>query len=57
MVYQYGQEMYDFPAGIGSPDDPTVTGDFFITMRVPSPTVGYGPFVLVTSAHSDAISD
>jgi hypothetical protein len=56
-VYQYGQEILDFPAGIGTPTDPTVTGNYFIAMRVPPPDPGYGPFVLVTSAHSDSISD
>ncbi len=56
-VYEYGKEIMDFPAGIGAPDDPTVTGDFFITMRVPPPSAGYGPFALVTSSHSDTISD
>jgi len=57
VVYEYGKEIMDFPAGVGAPDDPTVTGNFFITMRVPPPDAGYGPFVLVTSAHSDTISD
>jgi hypothetical protein len=56
-VYEYGQEVLDFPAGIGTPTDPTVTGNYFIAMRVPPPDPGYGPFVLVTSAHSDSISD
>jgi hypothetical protein len=56
-VYESGQEILDFPAGIGAPDDPTVTGDYFVTMRVPPPDPGYGPFVLVTSAHSDSIAD
>jgi hypothetical protein len=56
-VFEYGKEIMDFPAGVGTPDDPTVTGDFFITMQVPPPSPGYGPFVLVTSAHSDAIAD
>jgi L,D-transpeptidase catalytic domain len=56
-VYAYGKPVLDFPAGIGTPDDPTVTGNYFIAMRVPPPDPGYGPFVLVTSAHSDAISD
>jgi hypothetical protein len=56
-VYDDGREVLDFPAGIGTSDDPTVTGNFFIAMRVPPPDPGYGPFVLVTSAHSDAISD
>jgi len=57
MVYDSGNEILDFPAGVGAPDDPTVTGNYFIAMRVPPPDPGYGPFVLVTSAHSDAISD
>jgi len=56
-VFEYGKEIMDFPAGVGTPDDPTVTGDFFITMQVPPPNPGYGPFVLVTSAHSEAIAD
>jgi hypothetical protein len=56
-VYEYGKPILDFPAGIGTPQDPTVTGNYFVTMRVPPPDPGYGPFVLVTSAHSDAISD
>lgn len=56
-VYDAGQEILNFPAGIGTPDDPTVTGSYFITMKVPPPDPGYGPFVLVTSAHSDAITD
>ncbi len=56
-VDKYGQQVMDFPAGIGTPDDPTVTGDYFVTMTVPAPSPGYGPFVLVTSAHSDSITD
>jgi lipoprotein-anchoring transpeptidase ErfK/SrfK len=56
-VYDHGAEILDFPAGIGAPGDPTVTGNYFIAMRVPPPDAGYGPFVLVTSAHSDSIAD
>jgi lipoprotein-anchoring transpeptidase ErfK/SrfK len=56
-VYQSGKEIDDFPAGIGTPDDPTVTGNFFMTMQVPPPDPSYGPFVLVTSAHSNSITD
>ena len=55
LVFQSGQEIYDFPAGIGAPDDPTVTGEYFVSMTTPPPGPGYGPFVLATSAHSDAI--
>ena len=56
-VFNNGVEVDDFPAGIGTPDDPTVTGQYFMTMQVPPPNAGYGPFVLVTSAHSDSITD
>ncbi len=56
-VFLSGKEIDDFPAGIGTTDDPTVTGNFFMTMQVPPPDPGYGPFVLVTSAHSDSITD
>lgn len=55
LVFQGGQQIFDFPAGIGAPDDPTVPGDYFISMTTPPPGPGYGPFVLATSAHSDAI--
>jgi hypothetical protein len=30
-----------------------VTGNFFIAMKVPPPSPGYGPFVLATSAPAD----
>lgn len=55
LVFQDGQQIFDFPAGIGAPDDPTVSGDYFIGMTAPPPNPGYGPFVLATSAHSDTI--
>jgi lipoprotein-anchoring transpeptidase ErfK/SrfK len=56
-VYDSNKEIMDFPAGIGAPDDPTPTGQFFMTMKVPPPSAGYGPFVLVTSNHSNTITD
>jgi lipoprotein-anchoring transpeptidase ErfK/SrfK len=56
-VYQNGTQMFDFPAGVGAPDDPTPTGNFFVAMRSPAPDPSYGAFVLVTSAHSNAIAD
>jgi hypothetical protein len=56
-VYESNKEILEFPAGIGTTTDPTVTGDFFITMTAPPPDPGYGPFVLVTSAHSGTITD
>jgi hypothetical protein len=45
------------PAGIGTGSDPTPAGQFFVAFREQSPSAGYGPFILVTSAHSTAIAD
>ncbi len=56
-VYERGKQIEDFPAGVGTPNTPTPVGNFFVAMTVPAPSAGYGPFVLVTSAHSDAITD
>ena len=56
-VYDDGSQIFDFPAGIGAPDDPTPPGQYFVPMQYPSPGPGYGPFVLVTSDHSDTITD
>jgi len=57
LVYEDGSQLFDFPAGIGAPDDPTPPGQYFVPMQYPSPGPGYGPFVLVTSDHSDTITD
>lgn len=57
LVYEDGAQLFDFPAGIGAPDDPTTPGQYFMTMQYPPPSPGYGPFVLVTSDHSDSITD
>jgi L,D-transpeptidase catalytic domain len=57
LVYDNGTQILDFPAGIGAPDDPTPPGQYFMPMQYPSPGPGYGPFVLVTSDHSDTIAD
>jgi lipoprotein-anchoring transpeptidase ErfK/SrfK len=56
-VFDNGALLFDFPAGVGAPDDPTPTGNYFMPMQYPSPGPGYGPFVLVTSDHSDTITD
>jgi hypothetical protein len=56
-LYNYGREIADLPAGIGVPSDPTPIGHFFVALFAESPSPGYGPFVIVTSAHSNAISD
>ena len=56
-LFNHGQEVADFPAGIGVPADPTPTGAFFVALFAQAPSPGYGAFVIVTSAHSNTISD
>jgi hypothetical protein len=56
-VFDNGAPIFDFPAGVGTPDDPTPTGQYFMPMQYPSPGPGYGAFILVTSDHSDTITD
>jgi lipoprotein-anchoring transpeptidase ErfK/SrfK len=56
-LYRLGKQIMDAPAGVGTRQDPTPTGQYFVAMLEESPSAGYGPFILVTSAHSEAISD
>ena len=58
-LYDKGQLVFSAPAGVGTPDDPTPTGEFFVAFdeRPPQPNPGYGPFIIVTSAHSTTIAD
>jgi lipoprotein-anchoring transpeptidase ErfK/SrfK len=56
-LYRLGKQIMNAPAGIGTKQDPTPTGHYFVAMLEESPSAGYGPFILVTSAHSEAISD
>ncbi len=52
-----GKQVADFPAGIGTVDDPTPTGEFFLAFIAAAPSPGYGAFILATSAHSNVITD
>ena len=56
-LYRLGKQIMDAPAGVGTRQDPTPAGQYFVAMLAESPSAGYGPFILVTSAHSEAISD
>jgi lipoprotein-anchoring transpeptidase ErfK/SrfK len=58
-LFDDGQLALSAPAGVGTTDDPTPTGEFFVAFdeQPPQPNPGYGPFIMVTSAHSEAISD
>jgi lipoprotein-anchoring transpeptidase ErfK/SrfK len=58
-LYDRGRLVFSAPAGVGTTDDPTPTGEYFVAFdeQPPQPDPGYGPFIMVTSAHSPAISD
>ena len=58
-LYLDGRQLLSAPAGIGTSDDPTPAGHYFVAFDEPPPipNPGYGPFILVTSAHSPAIGD
>ena len=57
MLYKLGRIVMSAPAGIGTTAAPTPTGDFFVAFYAKAPTPAWGPFVIVTSGHSRAISD
>jgi lipoprotein-anchoring transpeptidase ErfK/SrfK len=57
MLYKSGQLLMSAPAGVGTVQDPTPTGNFFVVLFASPPSAAWGPFVVVTSGHSDAISD
>jgi lipoprotein-anchoring transpeptidase ErfK/SrfK len=58
-LYDHGREVFSAPAGVGTTSDPTPPGQYFVafTEPPPEPNPGYGPFILVTSDHSQAIGD
>jgi len=58
-LFDGGRLVFSAPAGVGSTDDPTPTGHYFVAFDEPppQPNPGYGPFIIVTSDHSHAISD
>jgi hypothetical protein len=60
-LYSGGRPVFSAPAGVGTIADPTPTptGHYFVafTEPRPRPSPGSGPFILVTSAHSQAMSD
>jgi hypothetical protein len=56
-LFQEGTMVLDAPAGVGREATPTTIGPFFVAFFQEAPGAGWGPFVLVTSGHSDTISD
>jgi lipoprotein-anchoring transpeptidase ErfK/SrfK len=58
-LYDSGRLVFSAPAGVGTVQDPTPPGEYFVAFdeQPPQPNSGYGPFIIVTSAHSPAIAD
>ncbi len=56
-LYRDNQLVLSAPVGIGTPTDPTPTGQYFLALLAAPPSPGYGAFVMVTSAHSNTITD
>jgi lipoprotein-anchoring transpeptidase ErfK/SrfK len=56
-LYFRNRELFSVPAGVGTTDDPTPPGHYFVAFFEAPPSAGYGAFVMVTSDHSEAISD
>jgi lipoprotein-anchoring transpeptidase ErfK/SrfK len=56
-LYRSGQPILSVPVGVGLTTYPTPTGHYFLAFLAPPPSPGYGAFVMVTSAHSDTITD
>jgi lipoprotein-anchoring transpeptidase ErfK/SrfK len=58
-LYDNGRLVFSAAAGVGTREDPTPAGEYFVAFdeQPPQPDSGYGPFIMVTSAHSPAIAD
>ncbi len=56
-LWKNDRRVFSAPVGIGTPQDPTPVGKYFVALLSQPPTPAYGAFVMVTSAHSDSITD
>jgi lipoprotein-anchoring transpeptidase ErfK/SrfK len=56
-LLKLGHVVYNFPVGVGVAADPTPTGSFFVTFYAKPDGPGYGPWMMMTSAHSTAIKN
>lgn len=53
--YRSGKLKMDTRVILGKSSAPTPAGEFFVAFHAKPPSSGYGPFILVTSAHSDRL--
>ena len=56
-LFRRGKQVLSAPIGVGTTTNPTPKGAFFVAFFAAAPDSGYGPFVMVTSAHSKTITD
>ena len=58
-LYKDDRKVFSTSAGVGTTTDPTPTGHYFVALleTPPKVDVGDGAFIMVTSAHSDTISN
>jgi lipoprotein-anchoring transpeptidase ErfK/SrfK len=56
-LYEGGHRVLNAPVGIGTARAPTPVGNFFVALYADPPSPAWGPFIMVTSGHSNAISD
>jgi hypothetical protein len=54
-LWDDGHLVADLPAGVGTADDPTPLGQYYVMDVAPPEGPGWGPFILDTNAHSEAI--
>jgi hypothetical protein len=54
-LYRLDRLVLNVPAGVGAPATPTPPGRYFVAFLEPPIGPGYGAFIMITSAHSQAI--
>jgi hypothetical protein len=57
LLYNGSKLVLRAPAGLGAPPTPTPVGNYFVVLFAKAPSPGYGPFVVVTSAIADTVTD
>jgi len=57
LLYRLARPILCAPAAIGTATYPTPAGHFFVTLFAQSPSPDYGPFVMLTSAASEGVTD
>lgn len=57
LLFRQGRLVMCAPAGVGVPQDPTPLGHYFVAFLARAPKPAYGPFVIVTSAFADTVTD